>query len=392
MTGAALQASVHVDRGRFVLDAAISVAAGETVAVMGPSGAGKSTLLDAIAGLARIASGRVVVGERDVDVAMGRSADGRRIRRVHVPPMARGVVLLGQEPRLFPFLTARDNVAFGARARGVARTLARTTAEEWLWRVGLDGMGGHRPAQLSGGQQQRVAIARALATAPRAVLLDEPLTSLDPETADGIRAMLHEQLTATRTTAVVTTHTALDAVALARRLIVLEAGRVTQTGEVREVLAAPATRFVAAVSGHNRLEGSIDGGHWRGAGITLDATDEASRSVLARGGPAAAIFRPGAVILTPTDAATWTAALRLNPRTRAGEWLARVARLEQTPAGVRVRTEHPEVAVDMPADEAAGLALLPGTPVLLRVAADHVRLQPTVDFPGEPPASVSARR
>ncbi len=384
MTAAAVDAVIHIDRGRFVLDATVSVAAGETVAIMGPSGAGKSTLLEAIAGLERLTRGWIRVQDALVDAASP---------RIHVSPTRRGVVLLGQEPRLFPHLTARENVAFGPRARRVDRTVARADADEWLWRVGLGGMGEHRPGELSGGQQQRVAIARALATAPRALLLDEPLTALDPETADGIRAMLHEQLTATRTTAIVATHAAVDAVALAHRLVVLEGGRVTQTGAVRDVLAAPATRFVAAVAGLNRVLGRLDGGRWRADGIVLDAADAASRRL--PDGAAAAVFPPAAVRVSRTDAATWTGALRLARHERDGEWLARVTRLEQTPAGVRVRTEPPAVAVDVPAHIAAELDLHPGTPVLLSVRADDVRLQATAEVlesPGEPDPPVPARR
>ena len=130
-------------------------------------------------------------------------------------------------------------------------------------------MGARRPAELSGGQQQRVAIARALATAPAALLLDEPLTSLDTETAADLRAMLREQLSATHTTAVVATHDAVDSVSLADALVVVEEGRVTQAGRVRDVLRAPASRFVAAVSGLNRVVGTVEGGRWSSGGMSL---------------------------------------------------------------------------------------------------------------------------
>ena len=182
MTGVALDARIVVERPGFVLDVALHAAAGELVAVMGPSGAGKSTLLGALAGLVRLRDGHVRLGERMLDAASG--------DRIHVTPSRRGVVLLGQDARLFPHLSARDNVAFGLLARGIPKREAGSEAERWLSRVGLDGMGLRRPAELSGGQQQRVAIARALATAPAALLLDEPLTSLDTETAADLRAML----------------------------------------------------------------------------------------------------------------------------------------------------------------------------------------------------------
>nr|WP_274637351.1 ATP-binding cassette domain-containing protein [Microbacterium bovistercoris] len=258
MSGAGLEVRVRVERGAYVLDAALRADAGEIVAVMGPSGAGKSTLFDAIAGFVPLDAGEVRLDGRTLEAASG----------VRVGPQHRGVVLLGQQPRLFPHLSARENVAFGPRARGTGRRAARTDADGWLDRVGLAGMGARRPAQLSGGQQQRVALARALATAPRVLLLDEPLTSLDPATAADIRALLRDQLAATGTTALIATHDAADAASLAGRLVVLEAGRITQEGGVREVLDAPATPFAAAVAAtlpDRRGEGS-GGGSGGGSG------------------------------------------------------------------------------------------------------------------------------
>jgi molybdate transport system ATP-binding protein len=237
VSGVALDARVRVDRGAYALDVALQAAPGEIVAVMGPSGAGKSTLFDTIAGFVRLSGGHVRLDGRTVDAASG----------PHVAPQHRGVVLLGQEPRLFPHLSAVENIAFGPRARGVPRAQARADAGVWLQRVGLAGMGSRRPALLSGGQQQRVALARALATAPRLLLLDEPLTSLDPETAADIRMLLGEGLRRTATTALIATHDAADAAGIAERLAVLESGRITQEGRVHDVLAAPATPFVAAV-------------------------------------------------------------------------------------------------------------------------------------------------
>ena len=233
MTGTGLDAHIVVERRGFRLDAVVQASPGETVAVMGPSGAGKSTLLGALAGLVTLDGGHVRLGDRMLD-----SADPR----AHVTPSRRGVVLLGQEPRLFPHLSAHGNVAFGLLARGSSRSAADAQADEWMSRVGLESLGGRRPAELSGGQQQRVAIARALATRPSAVLLDEPLTFLDLETAGEIRALLRDQLAATHTTAVVATHDAVDAVSLAHRLVVVENGTVTQAGAVRDVLASDAVR------------------------------------------------------------------------------------------------------------------------------------------------------
>ncbi|GAA1930305.1 ABC transporter ATP-binding protein [Microbacterium aoyamense] len=361
MTRGALDAHVVVERrDGFRLDAALTAEPGETIAVMGPSGAGKSTLLAAVAGLERMTDGHVRVD--------GVELSGRR----PVPAEKRGVVLLGQDPRLFPHLSARDNVAFGLRAHGADRTHARREADEWLARVGLDGLGSRMPRELSGGQQQRAALARALATSPRVLLLDEPLTALDPETAGDMRAVLHAQLALSRTTTVIVTHDAVDAASLTTRLLVLEGGRSSQEGPVRDVLAAPATRFSAALAGVNRVVGRADGGRWRagsGAQMELAAMD-------ADGAPLAALFRPADVVVEPAGEAQSVVA---------GSWEARVVRLEQTPAGVRVHTTAPAVAVDVATDAVADQRLAPGTAVRLRVDAADVRFVPCAEG-GLPPA------
>jgi molybdate transport system ATP-binding protein len=238
MTGALLEAEIRVDRGGFALDAALRAEPGEILALMGPSGAGKSTLLGVIAGFAPLSGGAVRLNGDTVQDAVG----------IDVAPRERGVILLGQQPRLFPHLDARENIAFGPRAHGVPKAEARADADAWLARIGLTKLGDRRPARLSGGQQQRVALARALATSPRVLLLDEPLTSLDPATADGIRVLLRDELADTGTTVVMATHDAADAVALADRLMVLEAGRVTADGAPADVLASPATPLAAALA------------------------------------------------------------------------------------------------------------------------------------------------
>lgn len=380
MTAALAARVVVARRAGFRLDVQVDAAAGEIVAVMGPSGAGKSTLLAALAGLERLSDGTVQIGD---DVVAS--------KRRHVRPEKRGVVLLGQEPRLFPHLTATENVAFGPRARGVARDIARADADEWLWRVGLDGRGHARPSELSGGQQQRVALARALAAAPRLVLLDEPLTSLDPETAGEIRALLHEQLIASHATTVVVTHDAVDAVALAHRLVVLEAGRVTQSGAVRDVLRAPNTRFGAVAAGLNRVVGTARAGAWTAGDEPVAVLESQHPTDVVDGTPLVALFRPDAVTLERPPELSWTGALRLarEEPTASGTWLARVVRMEQTPSGVRVHTAEPAVAVDLPADTVAEMHLAPGDPVRLRVSPAAVRLVP-VSVDGTSRASIES--
>ncbi|WP_226533718.1 ABC transporter ATP-binding protein [Microbacterium paraoxydans] len=344
--GGGLRAHVVVAREHFTVDVSVEVAVGETVAVMGPSGAGKSTLLQALAGLESLTAGEIEVA--------GRVVDRVAAPRVRTAPMSRGVVLLGQEARLFPHLSLRENVAFGPRAAGQEARIARDSADEWLARVGLPGAGDRMPRELSGGEGQRVAVARALAASPRAVLLDEPLVALDPATAGDIRQMLRDQLVGITTIAV--THDAADAVALADRLVVIEAGRVTQSGPVRDVLSAPASGFVAAIAGSNRLVGVAAKGGWRGGGLHLASTDAASLALAAvEGAQLAAVFRPAAVRLTRAD----------EPHA----WSSRVVRLEPILTGVRLHTEH--CRVDASLAEAAGFAV--GDEVHLNVDPAEVR-------------------
>lgn len=342
-----LRAHVVVPREHFTVDVSLRVETGETVAVMGPSGAGKSTLLQALAGLEPLGGGEISVE--------GRVVDRVAKPRVRTEPMRRGIVLLGQKPRLFPHLSVRENVAFGPRAAGADGHAARAGADDWLARVGLPGSGGRMPHELSGGEQQRVAVARALAASPRVVLLDEPLVALDPETAGDIRRMLRDQLVSTTTVAV--THDAADAVALADRLIVIEGGRVTQEGAVRDVLAAPASGFVASIAGVNRLVGVASGGSWRSGEVLLTSADPASRALAAIDGTAlAAVFRPGDVRLDASGAAADT-------------WGSVVTRIEPTLVGVRVHTGAG--AADLSLTDAGGLAV--GDRIRLRVDPALVR-------------------
>lgn len=355
---------------RFQLDVDLEAGHDEILAVMGPSGAGKSTLLRALAGELRLTDGEVTVGEETLT---------RRHRPDH---RHRGVVMLGQNPLLFPHLNARDNVAFGPRARRVPRRRARSDADEWLWRVGLSGVGDHRADELSGGQQQRVALARALATTPRLLLLDEPLTSLDAETASDIRALLREQLAFTMTTTILVTHDAFDAAALAHRMIVIEDGEVTQRGSVRDVLARPATSFVAAAAGLNRLRGTAENGEWTGStfGAPLRITSSDIGPRPEDGEQVVAVFRPADARIARAEETTWTGALQLarsgDGDGTPGEWLARVERLEPAPGGARVHVSEPDLAIDVPTAQVAALGIAPGDPVRVSIPPDHVRLIP----------------
>ena len=342
---ATLSAHVVVQRRAFRVDVAFDVAPGETLAIMGRSGAGKSTVLEALAGLQRLDGGEIALD--------GRVIDRFAPPRVRTDPMRRGIVLLGQDARLFPHLSVRENVAFGPRAAGVAVADARADADAWLARVGLPGVGDRRPAELSGGEQQRVAVARALAARPRAVLLDEPLVALDAVTAAEIRTMLRDALGGV--TAVAVTHDAVDAAILADRLLIVEAGRATQLGPVREVLSAPASDVAARIAGLERVGGTASAGSWVLGDLRLESTDAGSRALAAETGRAlAAVFRAADV--------------------RVGEsavnaWRARVVRLDPTPSGVRLLADVGAAEID--AVTAADLAA--GDVVTLSIPPDRVR-------------------
>ncbi|CAN5218685.1 hypothetical protein BH09ACT5_BH09ACT5_20620 [soil metagenome] len=206
----------------------LSVAPGRTLALLGPNGAGKTTVLQALAGLIEY-EGAVRIG--------GRALEG-------VEPEHRRVGYVFQDYLLFPHLTVLENVAFGARAQGRGRVAARTEATAWLERLGADELSLRRPPQLSGGQQQRVALARALASDPQLLLLDEPLAALDVEVRDEVREEVGRHIREWGGLTVVVTHSFEDVAALAGEVIVLEHGRMTQRGSVRDVVRAPATPYV----------------------------------------------------------------------------------------------------------------------------------------------------
>lgn len=156
-----------------------------------------------------------------------------------------------QDRLLFPHLSARANVAFGPRSRGVPRREAERAATAWLERLGIGDLAKRRPGQLSGGQAQRVAIARALATEPRLLLLDEPMAGLDVGVATALRIELARHLAAYDGVTLLVTHDAIDALTLADRVLVVDEGRVAQFGTPEEVAQRPATDHVARLVGLN---------------------------------------------------------------------------------------------------------------------------------------------
>jgi molybdate transport system ATP-binding protein len=213
--------------------AEFDAAPGEVLVVIGPNGAGKSSLLRAIAGLE---PGHVHIDGEDWT---GRPVSQRRVGYVF------------QDQSLFPHLSALDNVAFGPRARGVARHRAEDTARAWLDRFGIAELADRKPRHLSGGQAQRVALARALATDPAVLLLDEPFTGLDVSVQMALRIELGQHLRDFAGATLLVTHDAIDALTIADRVLVLDEGRVAQVGSPAEVSARPRTEHVARLVGLN---------------------------------------------------------------------------------------------------------------------------------------------
>ncbi|MBA2696719.1 MAG: ATP-binding cassette domain-containing protein [Actinobacteria bacterium] len=248
-----LRADLTVRRGDFTLTADLDFAPGTVTAVLGPNGSGKSTLLLALAGLVPLTSGTIRRAQHTA-YPPGSTWDDVT-QQVALPSRERGVGLVLAEPLLFPHLTLRDNVAFGLRSRGTDRHTARARAVQELHRVGLAELGDRRPPTLSTGQAARAALARALATDPDLLLLDEPLSALDPATRSRTRADLHHRLQDFLGATVLVTHDPLDALTLADWLVFLEHGRVVQVDTPGAAIAQPRSPYVARIVGLNLLRG-----------------------------------------------------------------------------------------------------------------------------------------
>ncbi|MFB6609818.1 sulfate/molybdate ABC transporter ATP-binding protein [Agromyces sp. NPDC056379] len=357
-----LVADVTTRRGDFALDVSLRVAPGETLAVLGPNGSGKTTLLQTIAGTLVVDRGAVHLAGRELG-----SAEPGRPRR-HVGPEGRRVGLLGQEPLLFPHLSALDNVAFGPRAQGMGASASRETARRWLARVGLAELASRRPLALSGGQRQRVALARTLAARPEVLLLDEPFTALDVESGPEMRALIAEHPWPAPIPILLVTHDPLDAIVLADRAAILHDGRIVQQGATAEVLGHPASPFVAALAGVNLVIGVVDADGdiipGNGAGPVLRAAGEPP----APGTSVSAVFGPGAVHVA--------AIAQGEPAASVNGWTGTVAVLQPVPGGVRIGiAEHPRLFVDVPSAAAVSLDLSTGARLGFTIPATEVSVR-----------------
>ena len=220
----------------------LKVPAGTYCCLLGPSGCGKTSTLRMVAGHEDASDGDIILSSTNV---------------TDLPPAKRGTAMMFQSYALFPHLDLIDNVAFSLKMKGIEKAPRQAKALEMLTLMQMEGYASRRPAQLSGGQQQRVALARALITDPEALLLDEPLSALDPFLKIRMRAELKKLQTRLGITFVHVTHSQEEAMALADLIVVMNNGRIEQAATPRQVFERPATAFVARFMGdHNVVTGS----------------------------------------------------------------------------------------------------------------------------------------
>lgn len=255
----------------------LTIAEGETAALLGPSGSGKTTLINAVAGF-------VPLTEGEIEIA------GRIVSTPHstIPPERRDVGVVFQNYALWPHMDAVDIVAYPLRRAGTAKAVARVEAERLLERLSIGDLGGRRPHQLSGGQQQRVGLARALARRAAVYLFDEPTAHLDAAVASAAQSEIRHVMEGGRTAILHSTHDAAEALALADRVILLRQGKVVQEGTPLEVYAQPRDRWVAGLTGPaSILEATWDGSNVSVDGVPVKVPDHGSDV-----GPVELLVRP----------------------------------------------------------------------------------------------------
>jgi len=221
----------------------LDIRAGEFFALLGPSGCGKTTLLRMLAGFETPDEGHILLDGKDI---------------AQVLPHERPINMMFQNYALFPHLSVRDNIAFGLKRAGMARSAIDTRVSEMVALVKLEGLEKRKPDQLSGGQKQRVALARALARRPQLLLLDEPLAALDKKLRESTQLELMELQRRLNMTFIVVTHDQEEAMTMAGRIGVMDAGRLEQVATPRELYEAPASRWVAEFVGDvNLFDGQV---------------------------------------------------------------------------------------------------------------------------------------
>ncbi|MDN7999956.1 ABC transporter ATP-binding protein [Burkholderia multivorans] len=327
-------------------DVSLDIEAGELVSILGPSGSGKTTALMIIAGFAQGAyDGQVLVGGHRID---------------NLPPNHRGIGVVFQHLELFPHMTVEDNVAFPLRMRGMPAAAVRERVEATLALVRLAGFGKRLPAQLSGGQRQRVALARAVVYSPPVLLLDEPFGALDKALREDMQAELRSLNRTLGITVINVTHDQAEALAISDRIVVMNQGRVEQTGTPNQIWFEPASAFVAGFVGESvfvsgKVHAVREDGHYEFVSDDgLACTCRALRSI-APGTPVSLMVRPDHVrIATAPSAAAGTLRGRVAGSTFAGSRITYVIDIGRTS---RVKASVPHAGADdtllRPGDEVA---------------------------------------
>jgi len=270
----------------------LKIPAGTYCCLLGPSGCGKTSTLRMIAGHETISTGDIRLGSKVV---------------TDLPPAKRGTAMMFQSYALFPHLDLVDNVAFSLKMKGVAKVERRAKAMDMLRLMQLEPYATRRPGQLSGGQQQRVALARALITDPEALLLDEPLSALDPFLKIKMRAELKKLQTSLGISFVHVTHSQEEAMALADLIVIMNDGKIEQAADPRTVFEQPATAFVARFMGdHNVISGKVS--EVTRDGITFDVLGGANFMATGR----------QAEIGSPVDIAIRTDHVKIGEPSKAG--------------------------------------------------------------------------
>ncbi len=289
-------------------EVSFEVPSGELLALVGASGSGKTTTLRIAAGYESPDSGRVLLDGRDI---------------TSLPPQRRGFGMVFQHYALFPHMTVGENVAFGLEARGVSKAQRMQKAQTVLASVGLENAGPRRIQSLSGGEQQRVALARALVIEPKVLLMDEPLSNLDPtlrqSTRDELRSMLHR----VGVPALFVTHDQEDAFAIADRIALIRNGRLLQIGTAEELHDRPASLGVAKFIGRATILPAEDLGD--SVVVTIGGVRRELSATRAGGkiGSPLVVLRPNALEIAPNDARAWRGEV-VNRRFTGGSAVYRV--------------------------------------------------------------------
>lgn len=340
-----------------VIDLNLSVEKGEFVSLLGPSGCGKTTTLQMIAGFSEVSAGRITLDGRDI---------------THAKPNSRGLGIVFQSYALFPHMSVEGNVSFGLEMRRMPRAERVERVKAALALVHLEAHAARYPRELSGGQRQRVALARALVIEPPVLLLDEPLSNLDAKLREEMQFELRQIQRKVGTTTVMVTHDQTEAMSISDRVVVMEAGRVTQIDQPHRLYEHPQTRFISSFVGKaNLLEGRVTA---NGAWATVDlgtVSLEVQAPGLAPGDAVVLSLRPEKIRLVPAGQGRLAGTVRQR-FFLGSQWLYQVA----TAAGELMVVCANDGAA--PAEE--------GTNIGLDWTAQQVRLLPSARHLAQEPA------